>query len=388
MRELTLGRKPASFPLGALADLERRRLEEIGKGRDVISLAVGDPDLPTPAPITAFAAKAVRKASNHRYPYSRGSDALRKAVARWHHERHGVALDPETEVLALIGSKEGLAHLPFALIDRGDSVIIPDPAYPAYMTGVLLSEGRVERLPLTEEGGFLPDFGKLSQKSLSRAKLLYLNYPNNPTGACAHLDFFREAVKFCRRNGLWLAQDAAYSEICFDKPAPSVLEVPGARDVAVEFYSLSKTYCMTGWRMAWVAGNSRAVQALAGLKGNMDSGQFNAIQETAAFCLKNHEVLARPVREVFKKRREFFSDGLERAGWKVFGSKGTFFIWARPPAGGGSVDAAQRLLYDASVLAVPGSGFGAAGEGYVRFSLCASDVRIKEAVGRISEIVW
>ena len=388
MKELPLGRKPDSFPPYLFKELDRRREEEVKKGRDVISLAIGDPDIPTPAPITEFAAKAVKKASNHQYPYGRGSVEFRRAVAAWHKERHGIKLDPDTEILALIGSKEGLAHLPFALIDRGDSVIIPDPGYPAYKTGVLLSGGRVERLPLLEKDGFLPDFGRLSKKTLSRAKMLFLNYPNNPTGASAGLDFYKEAVRFCRKNNLWLAQDAAYSEVYFGKPSPSVLQAPGARDVAVEFYSLSKTYCMTGWRMAWLAGNARAVQALTKLKENLDSGQFNAVQETGIFCLQNHARLSEPVRRAFQARMAFFTAELKAAGWKVFVPETTFFVWARPPKGGRSIDAVYRMLSEASVLATPGSGFGPSGEGYLRFSLCAPDARIKEAARRIGKIVW
>lgn len=388
MKELPLGKKPDAFPPYLFRDLDRRRREEVKKGRDVISLAIGDPDIPTPKPITEFAARAVKKASNHSYPYGRGSAEFRTAVAAWHKKRHGIKLDPDTEILALIGSKEGLAHLPFALIDRGDSVIVPDPGYPPYSTGVLLSEGRVERLPLLEKNGFLPDFGALSKKTLSRSRMLFLNYPNNPTGASADLGFYKEAVRFCRKNSLWLAQDAAYSEVYFGKPCPSVLQAPGARDVAVEFYSLSKTYCMTGWRLGWLAGNARAVQALTKLKDNMDSGQFNAVQETGIFCLQNHARLSGPIRKAFQARMEFFTKALAAAGWKVFVPETTFFVWAKPPKGGKSLDAVYRMLSESSVLATPGSGFGPSGEGYVRFSLCAPDARIKEAAQRIGKIAW
>jgi LL-diaminopimelate aminotransferase len=388
MKELPLGKKIDLFPPYLFRDLDRRRQEEVKKGRDVISLAIGDPDLPTPRPITDFAAKAVKRAANHRYPYGRGSAEFRAAVAAWHKKRHGIKLDADSEVLALIGSKEGLAHLPFALIDRGDSVIVPDPGYPPYTTGVLLSEGRLERVPLFEKDGFLPDFGRISKQTLARSKMLFLNYPNNPTGASATLDFYKEAVKFCRKNELWLAQDAAYSETYFGKPCPSVLQVPGAKDVAVEFYSLSKTYCMTGWRLGWLAGNARAVQALTKIKDNMDSGQFNAVQETGTFCLQNHERLAAPVRLAFKKRMEFFTKALTAAGWQVFVPETTFFVWAKPPKGGKSMDAVYRMLAESAVLGTPGSGFGPSGEGYVRFALCAPDARIKEAARRIAKIAW
>ena len=388
MKELPLSGNLAAFPPYLFKDLDLRREAEVKKGRDVISLAIGDPDLPTPAPITDFAAKAVKKAANHRYPYGRGSAGFRAAVAAWHKERHGIKLDPDTEILALIGSKEGLAHLPFALMDRGDSAILADPGYPACKTGVLLGGGRAERLPLLEKDGFLPDFGKLSKKTLARAKILFLNYPNNPTGAAATLDFYKEAVRFCRKNNLWLAQDAAYSEVYFGKPCPSALQVPGAKDVTVEFYSLSKTYCMTGWRLGWLAGNARAVQALTKIKENIDSGQFNAVQETGIFCLQNHARLSAPIRGVFKARMEFFTAALAAAGWRVFVPETTFFVWARPPKGGRSLDAVYRMLSGCAVLAPPGSGFGPSGEGYVRFALCAPDARIKEAARRIGRITW
>lgn len=388
MKEPRTGRKPAAFPASLYRDLDIRRQEELRKGRDVISLAIGDPDLPTPGPVAEFAAKAVKNAANHRYPFSRGSAALRGEIAAWHKKRHGIKLDPDSEVLALIGSKEGLAHLPLALIDRGDAVLLPDPCYPVYRTGVLLSEGRAEPMPLEEKNGFLPDFGRISRKALSRAKLLFLNYPNNPTGAVAGLALYKEAVRFCRKHSLWLAQDAAYSETCFGEPAPSVLQVPGAKDVAVEFYSFSKTYCMTGWRMGWMAGNPRAVQALMRLKENMDAGQFNAVQETAAFCLRNHARLSEPVRAVFKARSALFVKGLRAAGWRVFTPKASFFVWARPPADVVSQQAALRMLAEISVLAMPGSYFGPSGEGYLRFSVCAPEARLKEAVRRIAGLEW
>ena len=378
-----------SFPPYLFKELDKKRQEELDKGKDVISLAVGDPDLPTPAPIVDFAAAEIKKSANHSYPYGRGSSRLRRAIAAWHLTRHGLKLDPETEVTVLIGSKEGLAHLPLALMDRGDAALIPDPAYPACKTGVLLAGGRVESLPLTRENDFLPDFGAISRAAMSRAKLLFLNYPNNPTGACAGAEFFREAVKFARKNDMWVAHDSAYSEIYFKKAPVSILSVPGARDVAVEFYSLSKTYCMTGWRLGWLIGNARAVQALCSLKENIDSGQFNAIQETAAFCLENHARLAEPIRKTFKSRTQFFARELKKAGWLLSEPQAAFFVWARPPAGHcSSLEAVYKILKETSVLASPGSGFGMCGEGFVRFSLCAPDGRIKEAARRLAEIKW
>jgi LL-diaminopimelate aminotransferase len=388
MKPLSLGRKVDAFPPYLFRDLDKKKREAEQKGRNIISLAVGDPDLPTPAPVAEFAAKEVRKPENHRYPEGRGTARLRRSIADWHKTRHGIMLDPETEILTLIGSKEGLAHLPFALTDRGDTVLIPDPCYPAYKTGALLSEAKIKRLPLHEKQGFLPDFGSLQPAFFKGVKLLFLNYPNNPTGASADLKFYAGAVAAAKKYGFWIAQDAAYSEIFFGKPSPSLLQIPGAKDVAVEFYSLSKTYCMTGWRLAWMIGNASAVSALAKLKENFDSGQFNAIQETAVFCLENHKKLTAPIREVFHKRAAFFVGALKKAGWSVFQPRATFFVWAKPPVKTGSLDCVYRILDEAGVLVTPGAGFGPSGEGYARFSLTAPEKRIREAAARISAMNW
>jgi len=388
MKKPRLGGKPGSFPPYLFRDLDKKRQEAVKKGKDVISLAVGDPDLPTPPAIARFAAKEVLKPANHCYPEGRGTLRLRKAIAAWHKKRHGITLDPQTEILTLIGSKEGLAHLPFAFLDRGDTVLMPDPCYPAYKTGILLSEAKIKRFPLFEKDGFLPDFDALPASFFKGAKMMFLNYPNNPTGAVGNLKVYAKAVAAARKHGFWIAQDAAYSEIYFGKPSPSIFQVPGAKDVAVEFYSVSKTYCMTGWRLAWMIGNPGAVAALTHLKENLDSGQFNAIQETTVFCLENHDRLVKPIREVFRARADFFIAALEKAGWTVFRPGATFFVWAKPPVKAASLDCVYRVLEQASVLITPGSGFGPSAEGYVRFSLTAPEKRIREAAARISRIDW
>ena len=388
MKKPSLGKKAGAFPPYLFIDLDQKRQEAVRKGKDVISLAVGYPDLPTPAAIARFAAKEVLNPENHHYPQGRGTVRLRRAIAEWHKKRHGIPLDPETEILTLIGSKEGLAHLPFALINRGETVVVPDPCYPAYKTGILMSEAKTKKIPLREETGFLPDFDALPESFFKGVKLLFLNYPNNPTGAVADLKVYTKAVAAAKRHGFWIAQDAAYSEIFFGKPCPSILQVPGARDVAVEFYSLSKTYCMTGWRLAWMIGNREVVGALTKLKENLDSGQFNAIQETAVFCLENHDKLAVPIRKVFRARADFFIGALKKAGWTVFQPGATFFVWAKPPARTKSLDCVYRILEEASVLITPGSGFGPLGEGYVRFSLTAPEKRIREAAQRLSRMKW
>ncbi|OGS57081.1 MAG: hypothetical protein A3J79_02740 [Elusimicrobia bacterium RIFOXYB2_FULL_62_6] len=387
MKKPVLSKTLDAFPPYLFKDLDAKKREEIAKGRDVISLAIGDPDLPTPASVARFAARAVLKPANHCYPEGRGSAALRQAIAAWHKKRHGIKLDPATEITALIGSKEGLAHLPFVLVNRGETIVIPDPGYPPYKTGAILAGAKIARLPLSEKAGFLPDLDAAA-KLLAGAKLLFLNYPNNPTAAVANLGFYAKAVAAAKKHGFWIAQDAAYSEIFFGRPSPSIMQVPGAKDVAVEFYSLSKTYCMTGWRLAWAIGNAGAISALAKLKDNIDSGQFSAIQETAVFCLKEHGRLVPPTCRTFRARADVFIAALEKAGWRVFRPGATFFVWARPPAAVKSLDCVYRMLAEAAVLATPGSGFGPSGEGYVRFSLTAPDARIKEAAARIARMNW
>ena len=377
-----------SFPPFLFEELYRKERAERSKGKDIISLAVGDPDIPTAPEIVSCAVKEVRNAPNHRYPNTKGNENLRKEIAAWHKRRHGLTFHPTEEVSILIGSKEGIAHLPFVVLDEGDYCLIPDPTYPTYRTGVVLSGGRIHDVPLEEKNSFLPDLGRIPQKIVDRTKLFFLNYPNNPTGATATLEFYRDLVKWARKNNVIIAQDAAYCEIYFGKPAPSVLQVQGARDVAVEFYSTSKTYCMAGWRVGWVVGNSALVCALNKLKENIDSGPFNAIQNAAAFALKNHEMIVPPIRERFRKRAEFFCKGLAAAGWKFTPPGGSCFVWAKPPVKRSSLDAVYLMLEKASVLTAPGSGFGKYGEGYVRFSLTEPDRKLHEALSRISALDW
>jgi len=369
-------------------ELDKKKKEFQKRGKKIISLAIGDPDIPTPSQIAKIASREVRKSVNHSYPSGRGTVKLRRAIARWHHRRFGVNLDEEKEILVLIGSKEGIAHLPFTLLNRGDTAIIPDPSYPAYKTGVILSDGKIHKIPLLEKNGFLPDIKSIGGKVLGKTSIFFINYPNNPTGAFASRKFLREIVEAAKKHHFLIAQDAAYSELYFSKPAPSILEINGARDVAVEFHSLSKTFCMTGWRLAWLIGNRRVIQSLAALKENIDSGQFNAIQETAVYALNHCERFARSIRKIYKGRRDFFSEQLQKYGWKIFASQGTFFLWARPPIKINSLKCALKLLKEAGVLAAPGRGFGKNGEGYIRFSLTAPMPLLRQAAKSISRIKW
>jgi LL-diaminopimelate aminotransferase len=386
--KIELSDKLKSFKPFLFEELYRKERAERAKGKDIISLAVGDPDIPTDRRIVADAVKEIKNGRNHRYPNTKGNENLRREAAAWHKRRHGLTFHPHDEVSILIGSKEGIAHLPFVVMNEGDTCLIPDPTYPTYRTGVVLAGGRIHDVALEEKNGFLPDLGKIPQKVVDRTKLFFLNYPNNPTGAGASLDFYKDLVKWARKNGVIIAQDAAYCEIYFGEPAPSILQVDGARDVAVEFYSSSKTYCMAGWRIGWVVGNSKLVCALNQLKENIDSGPFNAIQNAVAYGLKHHEKIVPPIREKFKHRAAAFCAALKANGWHFPDPKGSCFVWARPPVKCTSIDAVYFMLEKASILTAPGSGFGKYGEGYVRFSLTEPDTALKEAERRIKALDW
>ncbi len=386
--KIELSEKLKLFKPFLFEELYRKERAERAKGRDIISLAVGDPDIPTARGIVNCAVSEVRKGLNHRYPNTKGNENLRREISAWHKRRHGLDFHYNDEVSILIGSKEGIAHLPFVVMNPGDHCLIPDPTYPTYRTGVLLSGGRIHDVPLEEKNAFLPDLGKIPRKVVERTKLFFLNYPNNPTGAGATLYFYKDLVKWARKNGIIIAQDAAYCDIYFGKPAPSILEVPGARDLAVEFYSASKTYCMAGWRIGWVVGNSKLVCALNQLKENIDSGPFNAVQNAVAFALKHHETIVPPIREVFRKRADSFCDALTESGWKFSRPGGSCFIWARPPVKCASLDAVLFMLEKAALLTAPGSGFGKFGEGYIRFSLTEPEAKLKEALRRITALDW
>lgn len=386
--KIELSDKLRSFKPFLFEELYRKERAERAKGKDIISLAVGDPDIPTDRRIVADAVKEIKNGRNHRYPNTKGNENLRREAAAWHKRRHGLVFHPHDEISILIGSKEGIAHLPFVVMNEGDTCLIPDPTYPTYRTGVVLCGGKVHDVALEEKNGFLPDLGKIPQKVVDRTKLFFLNYPNNPTGAGATLDFYKDLVKWARKHNIVIAQDAAYCEIYFDKPAPSILQVDGARDIAVEFYSSSKTYCMAGWRIGWVVGNGKLVCALNQLKENIDSGPFNAIQNAVAYGLKHHEKIVPPIREHFKRRAAAFCAALKANGWQFPDPKGSCFVWARPPVRCSSIDAVYHMLDKASILTAPGSGFGKYGEGYVRFSLTEPDVKLKEVERRIKALDW
>jgi LL-diaminopimelate aminotransferase len=381
-----VARRIESLPPYLFAELDRRIAERRAAGEDIISLGVGDPDLPTPGHIVAALRAAAEDPSTHRYPSYYGMPELREAIAAWYAGRFGVNLDPETEVLPLIGSKEGLVHLAVAFVDPGDRALVPDPGYPVYEIATRLAGGTPTFMPLRSESRFFPDLDSLSPDSVTR--LIWLNYPTNPTAAVAELDQLQRAVDFARENDLLLVHDAAYSEITFDGfVAPSVLQANGAKDVAIEFHSLSKSYNMTGWRIGWCSGNADAIRALGTVKTNLDSGIFNAIQRAGIAALSGPQDHLDDIRGVYQKRRDVVVGTLNRLGWDIAPPLGSIYVWVPTPEGETSAEFSDRLLDSAGVVVAPGRGYGPSGEGYVRFSLTVPDDRLTEAMDRIAAAI-
>lgn len=366
------------------ADLDRRQEELQARGVDVISLGTGDPDLPTPPHIIQALEEGARDPRTHRYPPYRGTAEFREAAAAWMRGRFGVGLDPDREVLALIGSKEGLAHLPWATLNPAEVALVPDPGYPVYRSATIMAEGEPVAMPLEAGDGFLPAFERIPAEALRRARLLFLNYPNNPTGATADLAFFARAVAFARSHGLLLVHDNSYSEIAYDgyRP-PSILQVEGAKEVAIEFHSLSKTYNMTGWRVGFAAGNAAAVGALGTLKTNVDSGVFRAVQHAAVAALTGPQEVVAPTLAVYRARRDRAVEALRAVGWAPPVPRATLYIWMPTPNGASSAAFAAGVLDRTGVVITPGTGYGACGEGFVRLSLTTPDARLDEALERI-----
>ncbi len=362
------------------------------KGVQVINLGIGDPDVPTPDPVVlelVRAATDVHDPDRFRYGSDWPLDAFPNAVAQYYRHRFGVELDPKSEIVPLIGSKEGIAHIALCYLDPGDVALVPEPGYPVYKIGALLALAESYPMPLLADRNWTPDFSAIPSEVLKRAKLLWLNYPNNPTAACVTLDFFAEAVAFARRHGLLICHDAAYVDITYDGyVAPSILQVPGAKEVAIEFGSLSKPFAMTGWRIGWAVGNSEAVRLLATVKDNIDSGIFRPIQRAGAKALQlfcQDPSIIRPVVDTYQRRRDFVVQALRQAGIPVEAPKGTLYVWAPIPDGfANSQEFATFLLERAHVAVTPGGGYGPAGEGYFRISLTYPDAVIGEAMERIT----
>ncbi len=367
-------------------EIDRKKREVISKGIDIIDLGVGDPDLPTPEPIIEAMRRAVRDPANHRYPSYSGMDDFKVAAASWFRTRFGIELHPETEILSLIGSKEGIAHLPLAFIDAGDMALVPDPAYPVYNIATVFAGGEPWSMPLTWDNGFLPDLESIPPDIIKRSKLLFISYPNNPTSAVATIDFFNMVAQFANRNNMLVCHDAAYTEMAFDgyRP-PSFLEAKGAMEVGIEFHSLSKTFNMTGWRIGFAVGNREAIQNLGAIKSNIDSGVFQAVQIAAIDALRNYGSLVGNIMEVYSRRRNLMAKGLNEIGFDLETPKATFYLWVRVPNGYTSEGLAARLL-ESGVVVTPGNGFGRHGEGYFRIALTQDEDRLEEAITRIKGI--
>ncbi len=376
-----------SLPPYLFAELDRKKKEKLAQGVDIIDLGVGDPDIPTPKPIVEAMKRAVEKPEHHRYPSYEGMLSFRQAVADWYKGRFGVELDPHKEVIALIGSKEGIAHFPLAFVNPGDVVLCPDPAYPVYKIGTIFAGGEPYLLPLKEENNFLPDFKSVPKDVLKRAKIIWVNYPNNPTSATATREFYQELIQWAKENNIIVASDLAYSEIYFGEEKPlSILQIEGAKDVAIEFHSLSKTYNMTGWRIGMAVGNGELVAGLGKVKTNVDSGQFQAIQEAAITALNLPEEEVQKLRDIYKERREVMEKALRSIGLEVYPSKATFYLWVKVPKGYTSAEFVGMLLDKCGIVCTPGNGFGEYGEGYFRISLTVSTERLLAAVERIKEL--
>ncbi len=370
-----------AVPPYLFAELERKVREAERAGIDVISLGIGDPDLPTPPEVIEALAESARDPRTHQYPTNHGTDEFRAAATDFYQARFGVELDPESEVIPVLGGKEGVGHIALACLDPGDVCLAPDPGYPPYTSGPVFAGATVHYLPLREENRFLPDL-----ESAPEGRLLYLNYPNNPTAATAELDFFERAVAIARERDLIVVHDNAYTEVAFDGYVPpSFLETPGAKDVGVEIFSLSKGWNMTGWRAGFVAGNAELVEAYRRLKTNLDSGMSEAVQHAAAVALTVAREFPREVSEVYARRRDLLAEGLQAIGLEFTPPRATPYFWVRVPDGHTSASFTELVLDRASVLVSPGDAYGPSGEGYVRLSLTVPDSRLEEAVTRLTE---
>jgi LL-diaminopimelate aminotransferase len=374
------------IPPYLFAEIDKKVAAKRAAGIDVIALDIGDPDTPTPAHIVAAAREALPHVENQRYASYFGMPALRRAVAGWYQKRFGVDLDPDTEVLPTLGSKDGISHLPFALVDPGDVVLVPSPGYPVYVTGTVMADAEPYILPLTAANQWLPDFDSIPTGIAERARILWLNYPNNPTAATAPIEFYERALAFCQTNGVTLCHDFPYSEVTFrGYRAPSVLELPGARENAIEFHSLSKTFNMTGWRIGMAVGNADVLRLLGQVKTNIDSGIFPVVQHAGIAALDGPENDA--LNAVYEARQSRTLAVLRKLGWTdAKAPDATFYLWLPVPDGYSSVSFASKVLDDAGVNVTPGNGFGEHGEGYFRISLTVPDARLDEALERLRKI--
>lgn len=376
------------LPPYLFVEIDRMKQKAVSEGVDIINLGVGDPDIPTPEIIREKMKTAVDDSENHQYPLGKGKKQFREEVQKFLKKRFNLTLDAETEIHPLIGSKEGIAHFPLAFVEPGDIIIIPEPAYPVYNAGTIFAGGKPFFVSLKPENNFLPDWNKVPGDVLNKAKIIYLNYPNNPTGAVATKEFFKNTIDIALKYGIIVVHDAAYIELYFGEPPLSILEIEGSYEVGIEFHSLSKTFSMTGWRIGWACGNDILIKGLAAVKDNIDSGVFGAVQDAGAAALLNYDELVKKTCDVYGERVVILSEGLNSAGWEFNVPEATFYVWARPPGKISSRDAVKKIIQEAGIVCTPGSGFGPSGEGYVRFALTKSAETLKEAIRRIKEIRW
>lgn len=382
---MKMAKRIENLPPYLFVEIAKKIAEKRAKGEDVITFAVGDPDMPTPSHIIDRLCQAARDQANHRYPESEGLPELRQAIADWYKKRFDVSLDADKEVLPLIGSKEGLVHIALCFIDLEDIALVPDPAYPVYSIGTMLAGGKPYYLPLSEKNNFLPDFDSIPEHILTRTKLLWINYPNNPTGAVADLDFFNRTVEFARQHDLGVCHDGPYSEIAFDGYQPaSFMQADGAKEVGVEFHSLSKSYNMTGWRIGMVVGNAAMVGALKKIKSNLDSGIPLAIQYAAIEALRGPQDCIQEHNAIYQRRRDLVVDMLNSIGLEAKSPKASLYVWAKVPEGYNSTDFAADLLEQVGVVVTPGLGYGQNGEGYVRLSLTIPDAGLVKGLSRLA----
>jgi len=375
-----------NLPPYLFARIDEMKAQKRAQGVDVIDLGVGDPDLPTPPHIVQALIDTAKDPENHHYPSYLGMQLFREAVAGWYQKRFSVDLDPSSEVISLMGSKDGVAHIPEALVNPGDYVLVPSPGYPVYSTGTLFAEGKIHEMPLLAENSFLPDLDAIPREVADKTKLMWINYPNNPTSAIAPPKFFDEVVAFAREHNIVVVSDNAYSEVSFDGyKAPSFLEADGASEIGIEMHSLSKTYNMTGWRIGMAVGNKEVIRGLGTIKTNIDSGTFNPVQYAAIAALAGPQDCVRDACSIYQERRDVLVSGLQKLGFDIQAPKATFYVWLKVQD---SMKVAAKMLDEAGIVVTPGIGFGKSGEGYVRFAITRSVDRIRQAIERMETVSW
>ncbi|MCX7991229.1 MAG: LL-diaminopimelate aminotransferase [Proteobacteria bacterium] len=376
----------SKLPPYLFAEIDRKKKEVAKKGIDIISLGIGDPDLPTPKHIIERLKKAAEDPKNHKYPDYEGLFEFRKSASDWMKKRFDVSFDPDSEVVSLIGSKEGIAHIPLAFVNPGDYVLVPDPAYPVYNIGTLFAGGISHIMPLKRENNFLPDLKAIPENVLRKTKIMHINYPNNPTSAVADKSFFEEVIKLAKTYKFIVCHDMAYSELFYEEAPMSIFNVEGAREVAIEMHSLSKTYSMTGWRIGFAVGNPSIIEGLGKIKTNVDSGIFQAVQEAGIEALSGDQSCVEEYRKIYKERRDFVVAELSKMGYEVFYPKATFYVWVKTPDNIDSRTFCGKILEETGVVLTPGIGFGEYGEGYFRIALTVNQNRLKEAIERIKGV--